>query len=579
MPKVYIDDDVFEFEGRPKILEFCLQHGIELPYFCYHPALSIPANCRQCLVEVGQLVLNRETGQPELDAEGKVVVRFFPKLMPSCATEITDGMVVRTHRSSALVRRAQRENLEFILLNHPLDCPICDQAGECPLQELTYKFGPDSSRFEFVKVHKPKRIPLGPRVVLDAERCINCTRCVRFTEEISRSRQLTIIQRGDKNYPFTAPGMSFDDPYSMNTIDICPVGALTSADFRFRARAWEMASTPSICTGCARGCSIYIWTRHNRVERFTPRHNPLVNDYWMCDEGRLSYRRLNENRLDGPHVRESEGLRAASWEESLRRAAHLLRSAPPEQIAVLASASLSLEDLYVIRRLAFEVLGTPHLDFLRHEDPSFEDAFLRLRDRTPNRTGCELVGISPGPDGLPVQQWPQALRDGRLRLVLVFGDDPLGTGAWPVPEAGEWIVASSHWTETASRAQVLLALCTHAEATGCFVNQQGVLQRVRPAKASKGMDRTLVPEMGKSRLDHHATPFDRWWGHEHYFDCRPGWELAQGLMRELGSPVDYTGPEAVFAELAQAIPALRGLSYAAIGLQGVRLDLHPQPVA
>nr|BCX01696.1 MAG: (2Fe-2S)-binding protein [Bacteroidota bacterium] len=577
MPRVYIDEAVFEFEGRPRILEFCLQHGIELPYFCYHPALSIPANCRQCLVEVGQLVIDPKTGQPEFDEQGKPVVRFFPKLMPSCATELTDGMVVRTHRTSPLVRRAQQDNLEFILLNHPLDCPICDQAGECPLQELTYKFGPDSSRFEFPKVHKPKRIPLGPRVILDAERCINCTRCVRFTEEISRSRQLTIVQRGEKNYPATAPGTVFDDPYSMNTIDICPVGALTSADFRFRARVWEMASTPSICTGCARGCAITIWTRHNRVERFTPRYNPLVNDYWMCDEGRLSYRQLEENRTSGPHLRQDGELSPASWEQAIEQGAALLRSVPPHEIAVLGSAFLPLEDLYLLRRLAFEVLGTANLDYIRHEDPGFGDDFLRLSDRSPNRMGCELVGIGPTTGGLPLPQWPQALKEGRIRLVLVFGDDPLGTGVLPESEEVIWIVASSHWTPTARRAHVLLPLATHAEITGCFLNREGILQRTRPAKAIKGQQRTLVPEMGKGRLDHHGTPFDRWWGHEYYYDCRPGWHIISALMGALGLSVSYEGPHAVFLELTHRIAALHGLNYEKIGLHGLRLT--PQPVA
>ncbi|RMF51797.1 MAG: (2Fe-2S)-binding protein, partial [Bacteroidetes bacterium] len=172
MPKVTIDDQVFEFEGRPKVLQFCLDHGIELPHFCYHPAMSIPANCRQCLVEVGTPVIDRETRQPKLDKDGNPVIQFMPKLMTSCSQDITDGMVIRTHRTSEKVARAQKDTLEFLLINHPLDCPICDQAGHCPLQIQAYKYGPEGSRFEFRKVHKPKHVPLGPRVMLDAERCI-----------------------------------------------------------------------------------------------------------------------------------------------------------------------------------------------------------------------------------------------------------------------------------------------------------------------------------------------------------------------------------------------------------------------
>ena len=246
MPQVTIDGQVYEFEGRPKLLQFCLDHGIELPHFCYHPAMSVPANCRQCLVDVGNPVRDRATGELQLDDDGRPVIRFFPKLQTSCSQDISDGMVVKTKRTSEKVERAQRDTLEFLLINHPLDCPICDQAGHCPLQIQAYKYGPEGSRFEFRKVHKPKKVKLGPRVVLDGERCINCTRCVRFTDEISKSHQLTIIERGVSNYPMTPPGVTFDEPYSMNVIDLCPVGALTSADFRFQARIWEMSSTPSI---------------------------------------------------------------------------------------------------------------------------------------------------------------------------------------------------------------------------------------------------------------------------------------------------------------------------------------------
>jgi NADH-quinone oxidoreductase subunit G len=199
-----------------------------------------------------------------------------------------------------LLQRAQKDTLEFILINHPLDCPICDQAGECPLQIQTYKYGPEGSRFEVKKVHKAKARSAWPPCSLDAERCINCTRCVRFTDEISKSHQLTITSRGDKNYPIAAPGREFDDPYSLNTVDICPVGALTSADFRFKARVWEMNQTPSIDITNGKGCNIDLWTRDNLVLRITPRFNAAVNDHWMPDEGREAYRLFNENRISKP---------------------------------------------------------------------------------------------------------------------------------------------------------------------------------------------------------------------------------------------------------------------------------------
>lgn len=234
--EVFIDGKRFEFVDSPILLQFIMDQGMEVPYFCYHPSMSAPANCRQCLVKVGQPVKNQETGKYEMDDNGERKIRWFPKLQPSCKMNISEGMVVKTQEIDDEVKRAQQDNLEFILINHPLDCPICDQAGECPLQIQTYKYGPEGSRFEVKKVHRPKRVQLGPRVTLDAERCINCTRCVRFTDEISKTEQLTIVSRGDNNYPATAPGREFDDPYSLNTVDICPVGALTSTDFRFKAQ-------------------------------------------------------------------------------------------------------------------------------------------------------------------------------------------------------------------------------------------------------------------------------------------------------------------------------------------------------
>lgn len=248
MPQFTIDGKTYEYEGRPFLLQYCLDNNIEIPYFCYHPAMSVPTNCRMCLVEVGFPAKDRATGEPVLDEEGNQVVNWGRKPATSCNTPIAPEMIVRTHRSSPEVKKMQEGVLEYMLANHPLDCPICDQAGECPLQIWTYKYGPEGSRFEVEKVHKPKRIELGPNVVLDAERCINCTRCTRFTEEVSGSWQLTITHRGEKNHPATAPGEVFDDPYSMNTIDLCPVGALTSTDFRFKARVWEMAHTQGFAT-------------------------------------------------------------------------------------------------------------------------------------------------------------------------------------------------------------------------------------------------------------------------------------------------------------------------------------------
>ena len=240
MPQITIDGKVFEFEGQHMLLQFALDHGVEIPYFCYHPAMSIPTNCRMCLVDVGFPTRDRVTNELKLDDNGAVVVSWARKPATACNTPLSNDMVVRTHKTSEEVKKNQQSVLEYMLVNHPLDCPICDQAGECPLQIWTYKYGPEGSRFESQKVHKPKRVELGPNVVLDAERCINCTRCVRFTEEISKTAQLSIVGRGDKNYPSTAPGeIRFKDLNNDGVINVLDLELLAANYRRSGALAWQ----------------------------------------------------------------------------------------------------------------------------------------------------------------------------------------------------------------------------------------------------------------------------------------------------------------------------------------------------
>ena len=392
MPEVFIDGKRFEYEGEQRLLQFIQDQGMEVPFFCYHPSMSAPANCRQCMVKVGQPVKNRETGEYELDENGDREIRWFPKLQTSCNIMISDGMVVHTQETDDLVKRAQKDNLELILINHPLDCPICDQAGECPLQIQTYKYGPEGSRFEVKKVHKPKRIQLGPRVVLDAERCINCTRCVRFTDEISKTHQLTITSRGDKNYPIAAPGREFDDAYSLNTVDICPVGALTSSDFRFKARVWEMNQTPSIDITNGKGCNIDIWTRDNLVMRITPRYNQEVNDHWMPDEGRNAYKIFNENRVSRPLQKLDNKQINSSWSNAIATIVEQLDSVGNKDVAVIGSPHVSVEENYVLKRFS-SILGMNQPVFTPHIENGKGDGFLLTDDLAPNTNGCKLLGF------------------------------------------------------------------------------------------------------------------------------------------------------------------------------------------
>lgn len=574
MPKVIIDGEEYAFEGRPGLLQFCLDHGIELPHFCYHPSMSVPANCRQCLVDVGAPVRDRETGEFQLDENGEKVIRYFPKLQTSCSHVISDGQVVHTARSSEKVERAQRDTMEFLLINHPLDCPICDQAGHCPLQIQAYKYGPEGSRFEFRKVHKPKKVKLGPNVVLDAERCINCTRCVRFTDEISRSGQLTIIERGVKNYPITPPGVSFDEPYSMNVIDLCPVGALTSADFRFQARIWEMASAPSITTTNAKGSNCYLWVRDNLVMRITPRPNPDVNEFWLPDEDRLTYRRFNENRPCGPAASNKSG--ACSWEEAIQETAEILRTTGKKTL-FLASACATVEDNWMLMQLA-EAVGGQVAGYIPHIEPGHGDGWLRTDDRAPNSQGCVRLGLQP----IDMKLWGARLEAGEVQGLYVLEDDPVAAGLCS-SQALDNVQVILHYYNTTNQtlpsANVALPAATVAETIGTFVNEAGYAQRVVPAKVIKGVNRTLMMQMGLSRADQHGTPFDRWHNESHYVDCKPSWEIIPLVARNLGVEIAAQSPKKVMQHISASIPAFTGATYKAMGLSGVALSSIETEVA
>ncbi|MDH3252774.1 MAG: 2Fe-2S iron-sulfur cluster-binding protein, partial [Ignavibacteria bacterium] len=304
MVKITIDGKELEVDNTRTIIQAARENGIEIPHFCWHPKLSASGNCRMCLVEVEKL----------------------PKLVIACMTQVANGMVV--HTANPKVINAREAVMEFLLINHPLDCPICDEAGECKLQDYAYEHSVGYSRFDENKVHKPKRVELGPHVLLDTERCIMCSRCVRFCDEIAGKPQLTFTQRGTHVELTTFPGEQLDNPYSMNVIDICPVGALTSREFRFKARVWEMSSTETVCPGCARGCNMYSWVRNNEILRQTPRYNPEVNDYWMCDVGRLeTFKHVNlESRIKAPLVRKDQGVVEVGWDEALAKIASELKT-------------------------------------------------------------------------------------------------------------------------------------------------------------------------------------------------------------------------------------------------------------
>ncbi|NND70548.1 MAG: 2Fe-2S iron-sulfur cluster binding domain-containing protein [Rhodothermales bacterium] len=571
MATVTIDNKQYEFEGRPLLLQFCTDRGIEIPHFCYHPSMSVPANCRQCLVKAGTPAVDRATRQPKLDEEGNPVIQYFPKLMTSCSMEITDGMVVHTHRSSELVERAQKDNLEFLLVNHPLDCPICDQAGHCPLQIQAYKYGPEGSRFEFEKVHKPKHIKLGPRVMLDGERCINCTRCTRFTAEVSGSHQLTIIERGVNNFPMTPPGVEFDEPYSMNVIDICPVGALTSIDFRFKARIWEMSSAPSITATNAKGSNCFYWVKNNEVLKITARQNTEVNDYWLPDEDREGYQRFNDDRPHGPSGKTDGGMRPMSWEESYAAAVDVLETADPARVLFVGSPHATVEDNYLLSKLAGH-LGADTPVYLEHTVPGSGDNWLITDDKTPNASGCERLGFNAA--DVPLLR--SKIQAGGYDVIYVLEDDPVSSGLFDSNVDAKVILHYYNTTNaTLAAASVAFPAAMIVETVGTYVNVDGHAQRVRPAKAVKGVNRTLQMEMGKSRLDQHGTPFDKWYDETKLVDCKPGWEIIPEVAKGLGLELSYRGPKQIMEEVSTALPSFTGATYESMGLVGVRLSDTP----
>lgn len=355
-----IDDQKVTVPEGTLVVNAAKMVGIDIPVFCYHPKMEPVGMCRQCLVEVGRPVVDRATGQPVIE-DGKVKIQFGPKLETACTTVVSEGMVVLTRSEKA--RQAQKEILEFLLTSHPLDCPVCDKGGECPLQNLTMAFGPSQSRFLYDdKHHAEKHVPLGDKIWLDRERCIQCGRCIRFQEKIAGDPVLAFYQRGRATDIITNSDPPFDSIFSGNTTDICPVGALTTADFRFGARPWEMKAAASICALCPVGCNIVFNTRREAksggrvvIKRVMPRQNEQVNEIWICDRGRFDWHYVEDpQRLAHPLVKKDGSLEQVSWEEALKVAAERIAAKP---VVVVASGRLSNEDLFVLKQLADRLGG------------------------------------------------------------------------------------------------------------------------------------------------------------------------------------------------------------------------------
>ena len=557
MAKITIDGKVLEVDPSRTVIQAAADHGIEIPHFCYHPELSVAGNCRMCLVEIEKM----------------------PKLAIACATQVSEGMVVQT--KSERVLKAQHAVMEFLLINHPLDCPICDEAGECKLQDYAYEYSVGYSRFEEDKVHKPKRYKLGPHVLLDVERCIMCSRCIRFADEVAKQPVLTFTQRGDHVVLTTFPETTFDSPYSMNVIELCPVGALTSTDFRFKSRVWEMSATESVCAGCERGCNTYVWVRNNQILRITPRQNEEVNSYWMCDHGRLNtFKHVGgEGRLDGPMIRKEGRLVKVGWDEAMAAVISELRSFKKGEIAGIGSGHATNEDNYVFQRLMRETLGTKNVDVVSHRKEGDEDSFLIRAEKSPNLYGARVTGVRPDDGGLDLKGIISGIEDGTIKALYVLEEDIAAIAEFKscLGNLDLLVVHSSAQNSTTEVADIVLSISTYAEKQGTFVNFQGRVQRIRPAVATIDQDRAL-DGFTMSRWDKFGSHNDSW-GRPVKKDARSSWRILSAIGSALGAKWKYTLAEDVFKELSERNSAFKGMTYWKIGSNGTVLSSVHEPVA
>ncbi len=551
MPTITIDGKQYDFESGKSVIEVALENGIEVPHFCWHPDLSVSGNCRMCFVEV----------------EG------MPKLAISCATQAAEGQVVHTQSEKAV--QGREAIMEFLLINHPLDCPICDEAGQCKLQDYAFLHGRGESRFDELKNHKDKRVPLGPEVLFDGERCISCSRCIRFADEYAEQPVLTFVHRGDHVSIETFPGTEFDSPYSMNVIDICPVGALTSRDFRFKARVWDMSFNDSICPGCSRGCNIQAGVRDNEILRLEPRTNMKVNDYWMCDPGRTGeYKYVNEGRVEGPVINRSGGQIGVSWDEAYAEAVAGLRGLKHSEVAFIGSSRATSEDNYALAKFAREVVKSSHINFMRHIDPAFGDNKLRVSDRSPNARGAEVVGITAGDNINELIEW---IERGQIKGLVVLDQDIPVTEQ--LEEAFEkldiLIVFAWNHTPLTKLAHVVFAGASWAENEGSFVNVSETVQHFEPVIVTKENEHRMG--MKVSRLDKFGAANDRW-THGDKRDCKPAWLALQSLARLMGTTWSFKRAEDVFDEIAAKFPEFKHMDYEMLDeYRGVKLGKGDRP--
>lgn len=533
MPKLTIDGQEIEVPKGTKVIEAAKLVGIDIPFYCYHPGLSVAGNCRMCLVEIEKM----------------------PKLQISCHMEAQDGMVV--HTKTKKVEETRKHVLEFLLVNHPVDCPVCDQAGECWLQDYYLNYGAYESRVNENKVKKPKAVPVGPTVMLDAERCILCSRCVRFTDEISKTSELGIVNRGDHSEIQVFPGKELDNPYSGNVVDLCPVGALTDKDFRFKVRVWYLKSEETLCNGCSRGCNIQMQYRTRRlhhaegerVMRLKPRFNEQVNQWWICDEGRYGYKFHDQNRILNPLIRKKDDIHEHSWDEMMQKAVQALESAKGK-VGVFLSPQLSNEELYLAGKLFRHELKINDIFLLSPKAAGYQDDFLIQADKNPNTKGAAWLGYETKPS--QIQNFFGRCDKGEIEGIIVFGQDLLTVSGLHIAEKTlnkllwSLFIGSNH-NLMSEHATFVLPSATYAEKEGTFTNCDGRVQKFNQV----------------------FSPLN---------EARAEWEILCDFAKRLGFHFHYDRTEDIFDEVVMAVEPFKGLSYEKLGSAGSDIRKFAAPM-
>ncbi|MES2310092.1 MAG: molybdopterin-dependent oxidoreductase [Verrucomicrobiota bacterium] len=531
MVNVQIDGEWVQVPKGMNVVAAAERFQKHIPHYCYHPKLSVVGNCRMCLIEMGTPKMDANR-QPILAADGKPEIAWMPRPQIGCATQVSEGMGIRTE--SPLVQECRKGVMEFLLINHPLDCPICDQAGECKLQEYSFEHGQANSRFTEEKVKKPKNVDIGERIVLDDERCVMCSRCIRFSKEFVKDDVLGFTERGSHTTLTVYPGKRFDNNYSLNTVDICPVGALTSKDFRFKMRVWFLKETKSICTGCATGCNVLIGSREKEVHRLTPRENEEVNSLWMCDSGRLGFHHIHdENRLTTPLVNGEK----SDWSTAMSKLAHQLKNFQSNQIAIIASARMTNEELYLLSELRKSLGGDSILsDIVGRTGDA--DNILRNADKNPNTKGAQLFGFA---NNGKLKEIQAGLTNGSIQALLIFNESAAEAGLSLealknvplVVNVGMRLNGAAHFNFPSA---------SFAEKRGTLINFQNRLQRLNRA----------IPTPGQSRDD---------------------WEIIRDIKAAIGGGNGIHSVEELFKAMASSVPAFKDLTLGKVGDLGVVLNL------